>query len=320
MENSPHRGDAPPVFTNAALVGAVLALSSASILIKAAEAEGTGLLTIAALRMLTAAALLLPLRLALVRPFRSAQLPTASERRPGPRSTLFSLGFGKKDGALLVASGLLLATHFATWTRSLAEIPIARSVLLVSTHPVFTAVGERVFLGRPLARSTLVGAGLALAGTLGMLAGGDGLGRAGALGDGLALIGAISLSAYFLLGRHLRSRLSLIDYGFPLYAVTGGAILAAACLFGEPLALPTAPAAAAILGLAVLPTLLGHLVMSWAIRHLAATAVSTAFLGEAVGASVLAWALLGQVPGVATVGGGGVVLAGLAIVLSDRSR
>ncbi len=293
--------------TNAALAGAVLALSSASILIKAAEAEGSGLLTIAALRMLAAAVLLIPLRVFWGRGGDTPP-PPAARRTTG------------RDSTLLLVSGILLAIHFAAWTRSLGEIPIARSVLLVSTHPVFTAVGERVFLGRPLARSTVLGTGVALAGTAVMLLGGDGLDRGSLLGDALALAGAVSLSAYFLLGRHLRARLGLLDYGVPLYGVTGGCILAAAILAGEPVTIPGLEASAAILGLAVLPTLLGHLVMSWAIRHVTATAVSTAFLGEAVGASLLAWWFLGQVPAPATLGGGAIVLVGLGIVSAARSR
>jgi drug/metabolite transporter (DMT)-like permease len=60
--------------------------------------------------------------------------------------------------------------------------------------------------------------------------------------------------------------------------------------------------------------------MSWAIRHLPAAAISTAFLGEPLGAAILAWAFLRQVPLAATWIGGAVVLGGIALVLSRSDR
>jgi len=43
--------------------------------------------------------------------------------------------------------------------------------------------------------------------------------------------------------------------------------------------------------------------------------VSTAFLGEPVGASLLAWAFLAEVPAPATILGGSIILIGLFLTL-----
>ena len=71
--------------------------------------------------------------------------------------------------------------------------------------------------------------------------------------------------------------------------------------------------------LALFPTVLGHTPMNAALRHFPATVVSTAFLGEVVGASILVWIFLGEVPPDEFWGGGSAIIAGiLAVTLSRR--
>jgi drug/metabolite transporter (DMT)-like permease len=71
------------------------------------------------------------------------------------------------------------------------------------------------------------------------------------------------------------------------------------------------------LALALLPTICGHTVFNWTLRHLPASVVATAFLGEPVGASILAWLFLGELPSLATVVGGSVILTGLFLTLRN---
>lgn len=281
----------------AAVAGAIAAMSLSSILIKRMEILGMPLLAVAAWRMTLATLVLSP---TVLRRRATGAVPVPLRYR------------------LTAISGLLLALHFGTWTLSLGKIPIARSVLLVSTHPVFTAIGEALVLGRRLHRREVVGAAIALLGIGIVVAGGGSMAGEAGSGDALALAGAIALSGYFLLGRRLRANVGLLDYVTPLYAVAGAALLGAACLFGE-WAVPRSVEIWALLaGVVLFPTLLGHAVMSWAIRHLPATAISTAFLGEAVGAAFLAWIVFGQVPGAAMWLGGPVTLAGIWIVFTGR--
>lgn len=296
--NTPSRG-----MLASTVLGAVLALSVSSVLIRFVAGTGVPLLAVAALRMALATLMLAP--------FFVADRQRAASTPAAPMSV--------RDRRQLIASGLLLAVHFGAWTQSLGEISIARSVLLVSTHPAFTVIGERLFLGRALRPSALIGTLVAVSGA-GLMVLAEGSAAGGSLlGDGLALLGAVSISAYFLLGRRLRGRLPLLSYVTPLYAVTAIGIVAVALplgAWGWPVG---ATGWLALAGLAIFPTILGHMIMSWAIRHLSATAVSTSFLGEAVGAALLAWLILGQVPETSTIPGGVAILLGIAIVLGGSS-
>src|SRR5207245_6408415 len=77
-----------------------------------------------------------------------------------------------RAGALLVASGVALGVHFATWITSLSFTSVAASVLLVNTAPLFTLAFSRAFLGESVAPAVMGAMGLALAGA-GLIAAGD---------------------------------------------------------------------------------------------------------------------------------------------------
>lgn len=63
--------------------------------------------------------------------------------------------------------------------------------------------------------------------------GGGGTGRQTLLGNGLALVGAITYAAYFLLGRRLRSSLSLVGYTTLVYGAAAVCLLTFALLSGQ---------------------------------------------------------------------------------------
>jgi drug/metabolite transporter (DMT)-like permease len=70
--------------------------------------------------------------------------------------------------------------------------------------------------------------------------------------------------------------------------------------------------------LAVVPTILGHTVFNWALRHVRPSAISVAFLGEPVVASFLAFIIFDQRPLRATFIGGALILAGIYLTTSAR--
>jgi drug/metabolite transporter (DMT)-like permease len=57
----------------------------------------------------------------------------------------------------------------------------------------------------------------------------------------------------------------------------------------------------------------GHTVYNWALRYVTAPIVSISLLGEPVGASILAYVLLGEQPGGWVAAGGAVTLMGILV-------
>ncbi|MCS7178459.1 MAG: DMT family transporter [Anaerolineae bacterium] len=275
-----------------ALLVGVLAASTASPIIRLAQAEVDSL-AIAAWRLTLASLILAPIAL-------------TAQREELRRLT-------RRDGLLMLASGAMLALHFATWISSLAYTSVAASVVLVSTSPLFVGLGSFLILRERLSRSLLVSLAVATLGSIiiGMNDWGQGTHRL--TGDLLALAGALSVAGYFLIGRRLRARLSLLAYVFPVYATAAAVLLAVAMLTRVPLGGYPPVHWLWLLLLAVGPQITGHSSLNWALRHLPATYVTLAILGEPVGSSILAWIILGETPGVATLIGGVLVLTGIAI-------
>lgn len=280
-----------------ALLGlGVASVAFSSILIRAAEAPA---MSVAFFRNAVAAAILLPI--ALVR----------------HRDELRSLGPREWGTALL--SGSLLALHFATWIPSLSYTTVAASTVLVTTTPVWVALIGRA-MGETVNRRTAVGVGLTLAGAV-LISGGDyGVSARAALGDLLALAGAVAAAGYLLAGRSLRQRISLTTYTGIAYTTTA-AILAVVVSASEARFTGFEPRVWLLfLAMALVPQIGGHTVFNYLLGHVEAGTVAIAVTGEPVVASVLALVFFGEVPGWSAVAGGAVLLGGIWVVISAQAR
>lgn len=308
LENTP----APSrisVKTGLGLLTAVLAVSTSAILIRFAQNDAPSLV-IAALRIAVASLALAPI----------AWVRHSAELRALTRRELW----------LALFSGLFLAVHFATWISSLEYTTVASSVVFVSTGPLWVALVSPIFLKEHLSRAALMGLGLSLlGGTIVGLADAcswnSGLncpslstaleGRA-MWGNFLALMGAWAVTGYFVIGRKLRAGMSLIPYIFLVYSVSALALLATVFITREPLTGYKPVTYLWIVLLALVPQLIGHSTYNWALRYIPATLVATVNLGEPIGSSILAFLILGEVPGTLKIFGALFILLG--IYLSSR--
>jgi drug/metabolite transporter (DMT)-like permease len=213
-----------------------------------------------------------------------------------------------------LAAGLFLAGHFATWVPSLSFTSVASSVTLVSSTPIWAALLAR-HRGRPVARSTWQGIGLALGGVV-LLTGVDLTVTPRALfGDALALAGGILAAFYLEAGAEVRRQASTAVYVTVCYSVAAAALLAV-CLVGrQPLAGYDGETWLVLGALTLGPQLLGHTVLNRVLRTTSPTLVSVAILGEILGAAFLAWVFFGEVPPAAALPAGVLLLTGVVVVV-----
>jgi len=272
----------------------ILAVSTASIFIRFAQRDGAPALIIAAYRLGFAALLLAPVALA------------------GYRRELAQLT--GREWRLALLSGLFLGGHFATWILSLAYTSVASSVVLVSASPLLVALASPLFLREALTWRTLSGVLVATAGGVIIGWGDFGLGEQQVLGDLLALAGAVAAAGYFLIGRRLRARLSLITYIFIVYSTAALAVIALSLLMRQPFGGYLPRTFLWFLLLALVPQLIGHSSFNWALRYTSATLATVPVLGEPVGSTLLAYIILGEGLTWWKLVGGGLILIGIAIV------
>ena len=216
---------------------------------------------------------------------------------------------------LMVLSGLLLALHFWTWIASLRFTTVASSVVLVSLKPIFVWALAAVWLHEHPSRREAWGIGIAVLGAT-LIGIGDARLSLGALGgDALALAGALTAAGYYVIGRRVRATVGVWTYATVVYAVAAFALLATALARGVPLVGFAGRDWAVFGALAAGPMLVGHTGMNYALKHFRATTVNVAALGEPVGAGVIAWLGLHEVPGALALIGGAVVLTGIGVTL-----
>ena len=284
----------PRVPPAAALATAVVAVSVGAILVKLSEAPSS---VAAFYRVLFTT---LPL------------LPVALWRNRGEFARI-----RRRDLAFAALAGVALALHFAAWFESLEWTSVAASVTLVQAQPVFVALGAWVLLRERVTRRMVVGIAIAVSGmitmSVGDLLGGVLVGPRPLYGNGLALFGAVTAAGYVLAGRSLRQRISIVPYAVVVYGVCTVTLFLLVVAEGHPLAGYPPREWALFAGLALGPGLFGHTVLNWALAHVESSVASVSLLGEPVGATVLAFLLLAEVPTPVTLAGGVVVLAGIAL-------
>jgi len=220
---------------------------------------------------------------------------------------------------ILVASGISLGVHFATWIASLSYTSVAASVLLVNTAPLFTLFFSWWFLGERASRAVLIAMAIALTGAA-LIAAGDWDGGAASLtGDALALAGAVTLSLYHVIGRGLRDALPLSAYVLGVWGTAAATLAVLAATARVPVFGYAPRTFALFLALAVVPTVIGHGLVNRSLRHIPAPTVGLFLLGEPIAASVLAYAVFGETPSRLTIAGGVLVLAALALVVRSEA-
>ncbi|MGQ0429899.1 MAG: DMT family transporter [Gammaproteobacteria bacterium] len=238
-------------------------------------------------------------------------LPVAfAARGPGP--------LPRRAVALAAGAGAFLALHFGTWIASLDYTTIARSVLLVSTAPVWVAVIEAC-IGRGLPSHPMIAA-LAAAVAGATIVGSERFGGDASTGDLLALAGAVAMAGYLLLSRAAQAVLPFRSYLGIAYGSAAVLLALAVAATGTP-AWGFAPGTWwALAGMALVSQLVGHSGYNWALRHLAPLYVAIVLVGEPVLASLLGWWLFGEEPGWRTFAGGVLILAGIALAALAGSR
>ncbi|HMC82970.1 MAG TPA: DMT family transporter [Candidatus Polarisedimenticolia bacterium] len=221
---------------------------------------------------------------------------------------------------LALASGLLLALHFATWISSLALTTIASSVVIVSTQPVFSALISSRVLGEKAPVRLYVGVSVCLAGTL-LISGGDlSFSPDRLVGDLLALAGAAAAAGYFVVGRSLRTKIPFVSY---LVVVNGSGALflgVMAVAVGESLTGQRPSDYFWFLMMALVPSLLGHTCLNWAVRHLEVYRVNLTAFGEPVLATLYAFLLFGERPAPSLWTGAALVFAGVLLALPRHAE
>ena len=293
---------APPSWVPFVLLAAQLAIGSAALFARFGL-SGLSPLALSAWRLTLAALVVLLFNL------RAAKVENTEKRENTNRPVT------RKEKVILALAGLFLAIHFATWFASLQTLSVGRSTLLVCTAPLWTGLVSAVFLKESLSVRFWLGlflAGIGLAifvynpqvATIGLQK-----------GDLWAILGAMAIGAYLLLVQPIQPQLGTLKTVTWTYTSAAVALWAGVLILQENPLPHSLSTWGAILGLALIPQLIGHTIMNAALRYVSPAIIAASTLLEPVIAAILARIFLKETITPLQIVGGIIVLIGMALTL-----
>ena len=228
--------------------------------------------------------------------------------KPAVRNELLQLP--RKLVLLSCLSGLFLAIHFVLWFESLHHTSVASSTTIVCTEVVWVCLGFCLFLKGRLSLKAIAAIAVTLAGS-GLIAYADSGSGAQFYGDILALLAAIAVAVYTLIGRVVRSQTSTTVYTYMVYTACAAVLTATCAIQGHQLfSYGPSPILVGAL-LAIFSTILGHSIFSWCLKFFSPSFVSASKLCEPVAAALIAAFLFAEIPVPLQILGGILILGGV---------
>lgn len=288
----------PPFNPYIAIVIGVLSVSTAAVFVKLADAAPASI--IANYRLLFAVLLMTPYVL-------------LKNRHEFSKIT-------QRDWLLASISGLFLALHFILWFESLNFTSVASSVVLVTLQPIFAFLGTYLFFKERFTVGAVLSMMIAITGSVVISWGDFQISGQAFYGDMLALLGAVMVTGYFLVGQHVRKRLSLMTYTFLVYGISSLTLILYNLLTQQPFVGYPSDHWVIFLALAIIPTFFGHTMFNWALKWVSTSTISMSIVFEPVGASILAYFILNETISWSQWLGGTIVILGLSLFIFSTSH
>ena len=224
------------------------------------------------------------------------------------RKELFSID--RRTAGLSIISGVFLAIHFWFWFESLRLTSVASASTIVRTEVIWVSIGFFLFLKGKLSLKAIAAIAVAFGGSALVALADSGSGGTHLQGDLFALLAAMAVAVYMLIGRTLRASVSNAVYTYIVYAACAAGLLIMSVVQQQGLFDYGINGILIGLALAVFSTILGHSVFSWCLKYFSPSFVSASKLCEPVVAAILAGFLFGEVPGT-------IQLAGCVLILGS---
>lgn len=265
------------------LIIGVMAVSWAAIFIRLAQSEGVPSLVIAGGRLAIATLILAPM--VLVRPTYRAQMRNIT----------------RIDALIILIGGIFLSLHFVLWVSSLEYTTVLISGVLVTTTPIWVALLELLVLKVRLSWGVIIGLVIALIGGILIATPSDGNPTVPTadnplLGGLLALTGAWAVAVYFIVGKKMRAGVSLTPYIFMVYGIGALVTLAIILITNTPITGYSSAGYGWIILIAVMPQLIGHTSLNYALAFLPATIVSLSTQTEPILSAIAAYIIFRELP------------------------
>ncbi len=194
-----------------------------------------------------------------------------------------------------IINGVVLALHFVTWFYAIKLTSVASAAVLVNLHPILLVVLARVFHNERTSAFQMIAIFITIGGSM-LLAYADGNISGHALsGDLIAILSAFLFGIYLFIGDVSRREISNEVYTFIVYGSSAlFLIILSAVAFPQAFVVTDKINYLVFLGLAIIPTLLGHSMLTLSLKVVSSKTLSVSVLGEPIIGSVIAYFLFDE--------------------------
>jgi drug/metabolite transporter (DMT)-like permease len=226
-------------------------------------------------------------------------------RQPLPR---------RRDLRSIAIYGVLwLGVYSVSLNAAERRVDAGTAAMFINTGPILIAILAGLFLGEGFPRRLYVGCAVAFAGTVIIGFGAAHAGSRSLLGVALLAVAALAYATAVIVQKPILSRVSALQVTWLSCAAATVACLPFAPRLASEAAAADAGSIAWVVYLGVMPTALGFVTWSFALRRTSAGRMASLTYLIPVVAVVLGWIVLDETPPWLAVPGGALCLAGVAI-------
>jgi drug/metabolite transporter (DMT)-like permease len=213
-----------------------------------------------------------------------------------------------------VAAGIAFAVYLALFNTAIMRTSVGNATLLGVNAPIFVALGAWMFFAQRPTVAFWSGFALSFTGMVAIV--GTDVIRHPVLGvgDAMAVGGAIAYAVYLLYLQRSRRDMDALTFS-ALSGVVASVTLLLICLgIGTPLRGFSTESWAALIALALVTQVVGHMCVAYSLGRIPASVASVVLLGQAPITVILAVPVLHERVTAAQLVGGVLVLTGIAVV------
>ena len=216
-----------------------------------------------------------------------------------------------KNKNLTILAGIFLGVHFYYFFQAIKLTTIPNATFLGTLAPLFILLFEFFFLKRRLNKKIIIPLLIVFFGSI-IIAGNQfNFKTENTLGNLAAIFCSFWLGITFLLSQKVRENTGTITFTRVLFLTASLTLLMISMLTGEHILGYTKLDYLGLIILGIVPTIIGHNTMYYAVKYLPPSTVSSIPLGEPILASVFAWVLFFEPITSSIIIGGSFTLIGL---------
>jgi len=214
----------------------------------------------------------------------------------------------------IIVAGVLLGIHFALFFSAIKITKIANATFLGTLAPFFTLLIEIFILKRIFNKKILLGLVFTFIGSLIIIGYQFSFSTTYATGNVLAILCSLCLGIAFIISEKIRKDELTIVYTRTLYFVAACTLLTIGIISDVEMLNYSFNEYLGLLFLGIVPTILGHNSIYYAVKYVSPTIVAAFPVGEPIIATILAYLIFGELITLNIIIGGVFTFSGLILI------